>query len=47
MVLSMIAGATVAATKWLLAAKIMTAVGTGYLTVAPAVEKLRAKKRSG
>lgn len=36
---SLVVGAV--ATKWLVAAKIMTAVGTGCLAVAPAVEKLK------
>lgn len=44
MVLSLITAAAVATTKWLVAAKVMTAVGTGCLIAAPAVEKLKDKK---
>ncbi len=33
--------ATAAAAKWLIAAKVMTAVGTGCLVAAPAVERMK------
>ena len=38
--------AVVAASKWLIAAKIMGAVGTGVLTAAPAVEAMKEKRRA-
>lgn len=34
-----------AAAKWLMAAKIMTTVGAGMLTVAPVVEKMKTQKK--
>ena len=34
------------ATKWLLAAKIMTTVGMGCLTAAPAIEKIKNNRKA-
>lgn len=41
MLFASLALAATAATKWLIVAKIAIAVGTGCLTAAPVVEKLR------
>ena len=42
---SLVVGAVATTAKWLMAAKIMTAVGTGCVAAAPAVEKLKNEKR--
>jgi len=41
MLFSIIAGVVATTAKWLIAAEVMTAVGTGCLVAAPAVEKLK------
>lgn len=41
MLFSIIAGVVATTAKWLLAAEVMTTVGTGCLIAAPAVDKLK------
>ncbi len=45
MLFTSLALAAAAASKWLIAGKIMTAVGTGLLTAAPVVEKIKKERR--
>lgn len=44
MILSLITVGAATAAKWLVAAKVMTAVGTGFIIAAPAVEKIKNKR---
>ena len=45
MLITCLAAATAAASKWLIAGKIITAVGTGVLTAAPIIERNKNKRR--
>ena len=44
MILSLVTVATTA-TNWLVVAKVLTAVGSGMLTAAPAIEAMKSAKR--
>ena len=44
---SLVVGAVATTAKWLIAAKIMTAVGSACVTAAPAVEKLKKEYKKG
>lgn len=45
MLFTSLAVAAAAASKWLIAGKIMTTVGTGILTIAPAIERMKKGRR--
>ena len=47
MLFTSFAVAAAAASKWLIAGKIMATVGTGLLTAAPAIERMKKERRQG